>query len=93
MRRKLVIAQRAALGFRRAQLWLCQPDAGPDGIIRWQNLRDARRCLIDHPLIGTEHQADPTLQQVVVSGDRIVYQIEASTGNILIAALFGPGKP
>jgi hypothetical protein len=93
MRRKILVAHTAALGFRRAQIWLCQPGAGPDGVARWQTLREARKSLRDHPLIGTEHPADPAFRQLVVSGYRIVYQIEAATSDILIVALFGPGEP
>ena len=99
MPRKVTTAPEAALALAAARRWLRQPGSGPVGARRWDALRDARRSLRDYPYLGAVSDEHPGHRQHVVSGYRLIYQVDpdtgdsATAGNVRIVAVFGPGQP
>jgi plasmid stabilization system protein ParE len=98
MARKVTTSPEALLGFDEAKKWLCQPGAGKIGLRRWQAIRDALRQLMRHPYIAPASPEIPDHRQLVVSGYRLIYQVNPDTGDsqtagdVRIVAIFGPGQ-
>ena len=98
MMRPVVIAPVAAQGLRAARAWLMQPGSGAGGQRRWDNLRQTRRRLRDHPYLGQSMPEFPGCYGLLCEQHIIVYAIDPGTGDaataggIAILAIFGPGQ-
>jgi len=98
MRRKVTTTADATDALQAARLWLTQPGSGRSGRRRWEYLRDAGKRLRGNAYLGAVLPEVPGHRQLVVSGYRVIYQVQpdtgenATAGDIRIVAVFGPGQ-
>lgn len=67
--------------------------------MRWETLRDVRGRLKAHPYLGPASDEHEGCRVLVVSGYRLIYEVDpdtgdaATAGDVRVLAVFGPGQP
>lgn len=98
MARRVLVAPRAAEGFRCARNGLTQHGSGPVGHQRWQELKKAKTQIRLAPCRWPISTDLPGKRKFSVEGYQIIYSVEPDTGDnetagdVNILAVFGPGQ-